>query len=404
MGGASLWVLTSGSLAVHMDGFARELAGLGYAERTTAEHLRLMAHLSRWMASNGLQSGDLTTERLDQFLKARRDSGHTHRLSRRAMERLLNYLRGMELVPVASQRDWSTPVESLLASYHSYLVRERGLAPSTIRNYAEVARQFLSGRAGTSGDELDGLSSVDVTQFVLRECRRRSVGTARNLITGLRSLLRFLYLEGRTKTPLAGAVPSLAGWRGGSLPRALSQQHVARLLDSCERYTQVGRRDYAILKLLVRLGLRASEVAAIELRDIDWRRGEIMIRGKGSRQERLPLPVDVGEAVSNYLRDARRPVVECRKLFLSVIAPIGGLTRCGITDVVHHACDRANLPRVGAHRLRHTAATEMLSGGASLPEIGQVLRHRSLLTTAAYAKVDRIALRGLAQPWPGGEG
>jgi integrase/recombinase XerD len=404
MSGASLWVLTSGSLAVHMDGFARELAGRGYAKRTTDEHLRLMAHLSRWMASNGIESGDLTTERLDQFLQARRDSGHTHRLSRRALERLLDYLQALELVPVASEPDRSTPVESLLANYHSYLARERGLAPTTIRNYAEAARQFLSERAGKSRNELDDFSSVEVSQFVLRECRCRSVGSARNLIAGLRSLLRFLYLEGRTKTPLAGAVPSLAGWRGSSLPRALNPQHVTRLLDSCQRHTQVGRRDYAILKLLVRLGLRAGEVAAIGLEDIDWRCGEIMVRGKGSRQERLPLPVDVGEALSDYLCGARRSVVECRMLFLSVIAPIGGLTRCGITDVVHHACDRANLPRVGAHRLRHTAATEMLSGGASLPEIAQVLRHGSLLTTAAYAKVDRNALRSLAQPWPGEEG
>jgi integrase len=185
------------------------------------------------------------------------------------------------------------------------------------------------------------------------------------------------------------------------LPRALEGELVARLLAGCNRQSATGRRDYAILLLLVRLGLRAGEVAALELEDIDWRQGEVTVRGKGHRHERLPLPVDVGEALVEYLRQGR-PRHECPKLFMRAQAPYAGLVSSAVTTVVYLACDRAGLPHVGAHRLRHTAATEMLRGGARLSEVEQVLRHRSLATTAIYAKVDRVALRSLAQPWPGG--
>jgi integrase len=175
---------------------------------------------------------------------------------------------------------------------------------------------------------------------------------------------------------------------------------IARLLASCDRRRTVGRRDYAILLLLARLGLRAREVAALELEDVDWRRGEILVRGKGGRQDRLPLPGDVGEAIVSYLR--RRPRQESRALFVRVVAPSGALERSAVSGIVRSACTRAGLPRVGAHRLRHTTATEMLKAGASLPEIAQVLRHRDQKTTSRYAKVDRKALRALARPWPGG--
>ena len=194
------------------------------------------------------------------------------------------------------------------------------------------------------------------------------------------------------------AVPSVADLRDRSLPRGLDPAAVRRLLASCDRRRLVGRRDFAILLLLSRLGLRAGEVAAIELDDMDWRAGMLLVHGKGSREDALPLPVDVGEAIVSYLR--RRPRCACRALFLRVTAPRLGMDRCTVAWVVRAACDRAGLPRVGAHRLRHTAATQMLRGGASLPEIGQVLRHREQKTTAIYAKVDHTALRTLARPWP----
>jgi integrase len=224
------------------------------------------------------------------------------------------------------------------------------------------------------------------------------VSGARDLVCALRSLVRYLHLAGLITTPLVWAVPSVADLRDRTLPRGLEPAAVRGLLASCDRRRMVGRRDFAILLLLSRLGLRAGEVAAITLDDLDWRAGMLLVHGKGSREDTLPLPTDVGEAIVSYLR--RRPRCECRALFLRVTAPRQGLNRCTVAWVVRAACDRAGLPRVGAHRLRHTAATQMLQAGASLPEIGQVLRHREQKTTAIYAKVDRAALRALARPWP----
>jgi site-specific recombinase XerD len=210
-----------------------------------------------------------------------------------------------------------------------------------------------------------------------------------------------LFLAGRIHCQLAGAVPMVAHWGAGSLPRALSQQAVAGLLASCDTATLGGRRDRAILVLLARLGLRAGEVAGLELDDLDWRAGEVLVRGKGSRRERLPLPADVGQALVAYLHGGR-PRVGCRKVFLRLNAPVEGLTVPAVTAVVYRACARAGLPRAGAHRLRHSAASAMLAGGGTLTEVGQVLRHARLQTTAIYAKIDQAALRSLARPWPGG--
>jgi integrase len=244
------------------------------------------------------------------------------------------------------------------------------------------------------------LSAADVMDFVRRECRRHSLGYSRLVVGALRSLLLFLYLDGLTETPLAAAALPIAGWRLGSLPKALEPQHVERLLRSCDRRTAIGRRDYAILMLLVRLGLRAGEVSSLQLGDIDWSGGEVVIRGKGRRLDRLPLPVDVGEALVAYLRRGR-PSTTDRRLFIRSRAPRVGISRSCITAVVYHACDQSGAHRVGSHRLRHTAATLMLQRGESLSAIAQVLRHRRLATTAIYAKVDRRSLRLLAQPWPG---
>jgi site-specific recombinase XerD len=251
------------------------------------------------------------------------------------------------------------------------------------------------------GLALERLTAADVSVFLARECPKRSVSGARDLVAGLRPLLRYLHVTGLISAPLRWAVPGVADLRDRSLPRGLEPATVAKLLASCDRRRTVGRRDYAILLLMVRLGMRAGEVAALLLDDLDWRTGEILIRGKGNRHDLLPLPVDVGEALVGYL--CRRPTVECRVVFLRVRAPAGPLPATGVKSVVRDACGRAGVPAVGAHRLRHTAATGMLRRGASLPEIAQVLRHRELKTTVIYAKVDRARLRALAQPWPGGE-
>jgi integrase/recombinase XerD len=393
-------VLVAGPLEPYARGFWAELAEKGYTPFSAADQVRLMAHLSRWVQKHRLPISELTSERIQQFLRARRRAGYTQWLSERGLTQLLGYLRRLQVVPEPCPPMACTALERLLECFTDYLRRERGLVPSTIHTQRHVAYRFLTACSQGEELELNRLTAADVTRFVLQESRGRSVGYSKMLVCGLRSLLRFLHMEGWTPTQLASAAPTVAGWRLTSLPRALEPEQVLRLLQSCDRRTALGRRDYAILLLLARLGLRAGEVAALQLDDLDWRHGEIVIRGKGRQEDRLPLPTDVGRALVAYLRRGRQRLA-CRRVFLRYRAPQGALAPTTVTSVVYQACTRAQVPRVGAHRLRHTAATRMLQCGASLPEIAQVLRHRSLLTTAIYAKVDRNSLRSLVRPWPG---
>jgi site-specific recombinase XerD len=240
-----------------------------------------------------------------------------------------------------------------------------------------------------------------VSVFCARELPRNSRANAANLASALRSFLRFLHLEGMVGAPVAQAVPAVANRKGQGLPRALPPATVARLLASCDRRTRLGRRDYAMLMLLARLGLRAGEVASLSLDDIGWRSGELTVHGKGGRDDRLPLPADVGAALAAWLRI--RPKAQTRAVFLRANAPIGAISPRGVAWAVYNACDRSGVPRAGAHRLRHSLATQMLGAGASLAEVGQVLRHARVATTAIYAKVDHRALDALVLPWPGDE-
>ena len=393
-------VRVGGPLGAYAAGFGEELAAVGYAPLSAANQVRVMAHLSRWLAGQGLDGMDLDEVRVASYLGFRRAAGYSCWLSVRGLGPLLGYLRGLGAsplpVPVAL-----TPVEVLLGEYREYLVRERGLAEGTVVSREHVARLFLTDRARASGGQLrlEGLVAADVVAFVMTRARDRGIGAGKTLVTGLRSLLRFLHLTGRSRA-LWSAVPAVAGWREVSLPRGLAADQVGRLLAGCDRRRVVGRRDFAILMLFSRLGLRAGEVAGIGLGDIDWRAGELSITGKGRRTERLPLPVDVGEAIVEYLLDGR-PLAPDRILFRRVRAPAGPVSPGAVKAVVRRGCVRAGMAPVGSHRLRHTVATQMLAAGAGLGEIGQVLRHRDLLTTAIYAKVDRVVLRELAQPWPG---
>jgi len=227
------------------------------------------------------------------------------------------------------------------------------------------------------------------------------VASAKATVTGLRALLRFLYLDGQITVPLAGAVPSAACWQLAALPRAVSVADLARIMDSCDRRSVAGRRDIAILLLLARLGLRAGEVAALELGDISWRQGEITICGKGSRHDSLPLPADVGEAVAGWLREGRPRGTACPAVFVRPRPPRGRLASTSVSYVVRRACARAGIAAAGAHRLRHAAAAGMLAAGGTLAEIGQVLRHTRPSTTAIHARADVLALSPLARPWPG---
>jgi site-specific recombinase XerD len=399
-----VWVpVVSGPLAPYAAGFESWLRSRSYSLSAAADRIYQLDQLSRWLGREGLGVGELTGDQAERFTAARRAAGLVSWASPQSVTLPLGYLRTLGVAPVPAPVVAQSLLEDLLEDYRRYLSAERGLCDHTVLDaYGPAARLFLASRDGSDGLGLERLCAADVTSFLAGECPKRSMSGARDLVCALRSLLRYLHLAGVIEVPLVWAVPSVADLRDRTLPRGLEPGAVKRLLASCDRRRLVGRRDFAILLLLSRLGLRAGEVAGLRLDDVDWRRGELLVRGKGGRHDVLPLPVDVGEAVVSYLR--RRPRCERRELFLRMTAPREGMNRSTIGWVVRAACDRAGLARVGAHRLRHTAATGMLRQGASLGEIGQVLRHREQKTTALYAKVDRIALGGLVRPWPSSPG
>jgi integrase/recombinase XerD len=386
-------------LAGFADGFRAHLVEQGYSLWGAQEQLYLLAHVSRWMEAEGLQLVALTPAVVDQYIVWRRGQGYLSSLSPKSLRRVFGYLDGLGVLP--HEGAVPSPVEQLLGEFRGYLLVERGMAAGSVRLYERVARLFLEERSQPLGDDLARLSGAEINVFVLREARRRSRSSAETVVSALRALLRFLHVQGLIAERLAAAVPSVAR-RREDLPRGLQSGQVRLLLDSCDRSTPVGRRDHAILLLLSRLGLRGGEVAGLELDDVDWRAGELLVRGKGARFDMLPLPTDVGEALAGYLRHGR-PRGFGRAVFLTACAPLTGVSRGVVSDIVVRACERAGVPPVGCHCLRHTVASELLARGASLAEIGQVLRHRDLRTTALYAKVDRAALSGLALPWPGSE-
>jgi site-specific recombinase XerD len=395
----------TGPLQQYASGFRVELIGAGFRPGSTSAQLALMADASRWLASEGLDAGAFSAAQVKRFGQARRAAGCSSFVSGRALacrSPLLGYLRGLGVVPDGDEPPVSA-VEALIERYRVYLLVERGLVPGTVIGYVEMARPFLVTRLDSSGQlDLEGLTGGEVLAFVLAECQRRRRRSAQLMATSLRSLLRFLHVQGLTTRPLAQVVPAIPNWRLAGLPRALEPEQLAALLSSCDRATAVGSRNYAVLVLLARLGMRRCEVAALQLDDIDWRASEIIVRGKGMRVEALPLPSDVGQALAEYLRHGRPSSAQGRAVFVRVMPAHRALTPHGITEVVISAGRRAGLGEITAHRLRHTAARELLRAGAPLSEIGQLLRHRSQLTTAIYAKVDRERLRELARPWPGG--
>ncbi|MET7541728.1 site-specific integrase [Streptomyces sp. NPDC005507] len=396
------WARVDGPLAPYAEGLRVDLERLGYTPLTAAGHIRLVAHLSRWMREQHLRPSELTQATVDAYCAERRALGYVNSVTGRSLRPLLDYLRSLGVTPTAAPAAPTTPVEVLLDRYRDYLSVERGLATTTVELNVRLVRPFLLGLAETEGRlDLGGLDAGEVTAFVLEQSRTRPASVGR-IVTALRSLLSFLHIGGLIEKPLSTAVLAVPGWTQTGLPKALPAEQVTALLTSCDRGTATGRRDFAILTLLIRLGLRAGEVAALALSDIHWRHGEITVRGKGNRCDRLPLPADVGEAIVDYLRDGRPERAQDDTVFVRAQAPYRALTSTGVTTVVVIAGRRAGLGLIGAHRLRHSAATAMLSAGGSLAEIGQVLRHQRLLTTAIYAKVDHRSLRQLARPWPGG--
>ncbi|HZM77079.1 MAG TPA: tyrosine-type recombinase/integrase [Candidatus Limnocylindrales bacterium] len=308
----------------------------------------------------------------------------------------------MDPVHTAVAREDAASVSDVLIEFGEWLDRQRGLAPITIHNYRWHAGQFLAALPGPAEVSMRLLDAGTVTAFMVEYCRDRNTNSAKSMARSVRSFLRFGHATGRTSAELWGAVPSSSGWHLASLPKSVPAADLERLLAVAarSRFTATGRRDYAILLLLARLGLRRSEVAGLRLDDIDWRSGELVVVGKGTRVERLPLPAAPGEAIVAWLTDGR-PECETRAVFTTLRPPGRPLSPGAVGHVMAGACRTAGLARIGAHRLRHTLATAMLRGGASLPEVGQVLRHRSAMSTAIYAKVDEASLRRLTRPWPG---
>lgn len=390
-----------GRLDGHLAGFETLLKGQGYAEATVLQKMKLLTGFSAWAERQNVAPGSLREEHATRFLmelgrRPRRGDAWTIR-------QLIRYLRdtGCALAPLPEVD--STAKGKLIDAYGEFLRTERGLSTATLTNYLPIVRQFLDERFGDKALDFDRLRVGEIHRFIVRRAQAGSLGRGKLVVTALRSFLRFLQQHGLLATDLAVAVPGVAGWRLAHLPKALPAEQVERLLASCNKTEPAGRRDYAILMLLARLGLRGGEVSALTLDDLDWDCGEIVVHGKGQRLARLPLPADVGAALVDYLRQDR-PACATRRVFIRIRAPKRGFVSPSVVCcIVHRALKRAGLtPEFkGAHLLRHSLATDLLRRGASLVEIGQLLRHSQPNTTQIYAKVDIAALRAIALPWSG---
>jgi len=388
-----------GRLGPFVEGYRSCLLEAGYTPETVRAMLKDLGRLGRWMDSEGVEIGAVTVAVIESFLADWRAGGGRRVPTVRALRSMLTYLVHVGVM-VGEEPSALSPAEALVGEYRAWLVADRGLAAMTVLRYETLARRFLSSRVSPT-DELGvaGLDGAVVSRFLLGECDRMCLASAKGKVAELRSLLRFLHLRGFTARSLAESVPGVAGWRETTVPPTMPQADIERLLANCDRVTVDGARDHAILMLLARLGLRSIEIARLQLDDLDWYAGDLLVRGKARRDDRLPMPDDVGEALAGYL--ALRGRHESRSVFLTLRAPTRPIRADLVGDVVQRHCRQAAVPHVGPHRLRHTLATRMLARGASLAEISQVLRHGDLATTAIYAKVDLARLRQVAQPWPG---
>lgn len=384
--------------------YAARLVEDGLARQGCWRSLNMVDGLLSWMTSSGADFTDVDEHVVERYLLYRGRLQSIQPGDRAALKRWLSVLReeGAIAPPLAAVL---TPHELIFKAFAAYLRTERGLAARSIVRHLPVIRRFLHEVCPGGAGDLGAISQEDVIRYVERHAQDWSPGTGKSMCWSLRAFLRYLHHQGLNPRALADGVPSMRRWRHATLPTYLSSAQVQKALDSCDRATAIGRRDYAILMLLARLGLRADEVATLTLDDVDWRAGELLVRAKGRQRARMPMPSDVGAAIVAYLRDGR-PETSCRRLFVRTLAPrVGFASASAITMIAKAALDRAGIERCahrGAHIFRHSLATELLRSGATLPEIGQLLRHESQDTTRIYAKVDIEALRSLSQPWPGG--
>jgi integrase/recombinase XerD len=394
-----------GPLASHIGPFARLLSEQGYALDSIQRQVRLAACFSRWLKQQGVALRSIACGHPPRYLRYRARHVRPCRGDVAAVRHLLDFLRCEGVIPAEKMSACPlTPAERCTQGYEHHLREARGLAAATIGNYVPFIRSFLEDRFGDGPVTLSCLCASDVVRFVQRQAPRLHPKRAKLLTTALRSFLQYARYRGKAKLDLAAAVPVVANWSMSSIPRAIAADQVRQLLASIDRCTAIGCRDYAILLLLARLGLRSGEVTFLELDDIDWNAGKLSVRGKSGQRSELPLPAEVGTAIAAYLRRGRRQSTS-RRVFLRAKAPIRGFRGpSGVGSIVRHCLLRAGLdaPTYGAHQFRHGLATELLRQGASLGEIGELLGHRSPETTKIYAKVGLDALRTLAMPWPGG--
>jgi len=394
-----------GPLGSHIDSFAHILMVQGYQSSTAKYKIGIVADLSRWLGQRGLSVKDLDEITLNEFLLYRGRRGSIFKIEPPTLRQLLEHLRESGFVPDAARIDDDSKRISIESDFAGYLAQERGLKQDTIDTYLSIAGRFLSDQFDTGLIVLKDLHPNEIVRFILRNTETVSAKHAQLIVCSLRSFFRFLYQRGETAIDLSPSALTVANWRLSGLPKFLEPEQVQSLLQSCNQDSHVGQRDYAILLLLARLGLRAADVVHMTLDDINWEVGELIVRGKSDRQERLPLPQDVGESLVKYLSHGR-PRCSSRRVFIRIKAPHKGFSSSvAICNIVRRALVRARLNPAfkGSHLLRHSLATQMLRGGASLAEIGEILRHQRLNTTQIYAKVDLAALRAIAQPWPGGE-
>lgn len=392
-------VEVDGPLASFVAGFMDRLLAQGYVEDTARELIAVVAELSGWLDGRGLMAGDLSGRVIEEFFSAGDRS--RRRRSPRSLAQIMGHLRSLGVIgPEIAARMGRTDTEAdLLEAFGEWCVTQRGLTLITTDQYLARMVQFL-GMWCPDGDVVVGdLDGAAVLSTVRAAAEVMSSPSLRCTVTALRCFLRFLFVTGRVVAPLVSAVPALKAWPRTALPAAVPAAEARRLVASCDRSTRRGRRDAAVLVLLVRLGLRASEVSRLELDDIDWRRGEITVKGKGGSDDVVPLPVEVGEAMAAYLQDGRQSNPS-RAVFLTAVAPIRPLTGDGVALVVRRACARAGVAPIGPHRLRHTLATETLRAGAPMAEVAQLLRHADQATSSIYAAADVAAVAALARPWP----
>lgn len=395
-----------GVLGAHLNTFISVVSDLGYSSSTVQTQLSLLKSLMRWVEDNHVVASNIDEGLTDRFLIESGRKGAVRRGDNRTLHRFLDHLRTEGAIPHPKPIFNDSPLTHLKSRYEDYLQKERGLSTVTGSRYWPYIRRFILERFGTQSMRFCELCPQDIDRFLLSHAREQTPKVAQLMVSAMRSFFRFLFRYGETKRDLSTAVPTIAAWRLSEVPKYIKSEEIESLLESCDRTSSVGRRNYSILLLIARLGLRAGEVVSLELDDINWRAAELTIRGKGKFCDRLPLPQSVGEALAIYLKNDR-PKCSTRRVFVRMRAPYRGFKdSTTVSTIVRRTVERSGLitPSKGAHLLRHSLATGMLRKGASMVEIGELLRHRSPNSTEIYAKVDIEGLHSIVRIWPEKEG